>query len=142
MCLIVCEFYLEGRSWQRRHRAGPRRAAAARPGAGVRSVGWRAAAASLGSFLGDGEPQTGTEVVVIPPSLVLYVWYFFLFLFFVFFYARELQRKAHGAVSRTGRTGAQPVHTLRTVIRGRAKDSGASGERRRRRRVCSCTVRV
>lgn len=51
---------------------------------------------------------------------------------------KEVQRNAHTAISQV--TGAQYVHTLRTVIRGRAKDSGVSS--REGGGVCACTVRV
>lgn len=127
--VLVCVLciYLGGQHRQRWHRAGPRRTAAAtRPGAGVRSAGWRAAAAA--SFKGSSRGRrTGDGGCCHSPIAFVLMFLFCL----VLFYARELQRdkhtNTHAAISRAGCTGAQSLHTLRTVIRGGAKDSGASG---------------
>lgn len=123
--LLRCVFTWEGSTdgddtqqhrGEHRQRRGPELAPAP-PRAGEQQHPW--------GFLVDGEPLAGTEAVVIPPSLSVLPLFFFLC--FCCLFVCFLMRAKASAITRAGYSGELSVHTLRTVIRGRAKDRGASG---------------
>lgn len=88
--VVVWCSYLEGRRWRTRSRAGPRRAAAATPGADVRSAG-RRAAASWRSSWGRGTADGG--ICHSPITFPLFQSVFRVF----FLFKRTLQRRANTA---------------------------------------------
>lgn len=95
--------------------------------------GLKSSSSILGVF--SGTDNRRWRLLSFPHHFHLLLIFCFVFLFFTW----ELQRRAHTEISRTGRTEARSVHTLRTVIRGGAKDSRAPGGGRRKEGVCSCS---